>query len=133
MVLVINNLILILHKKTYNNRNIIMIENYKLFVNQTLFRNILLGKRNLIYMLGKNLCKHYKSQVLFVVAVMSSFFFCLSPFQSQRLMFVFLSLFGTWTKTLVTAQAGGYTFYIFTCNFPLARGSLPFFATTFFV
>ena len=37
---------------------------------------------------------------------MSSSFFCLSPFHSQRLMFVLVSLYGTWTKTLVTAQHG---------------------------
>ena len=35
---------------------------------------------------------------------MLSSFSCLSPFHSQRLMFVLVSLYGTWTKTLVTAQ-----------------------------
>ena len=45
-----------------------------------------------------------KSQVLIAAVVMSSFFFCLSPFHFQRLMFVLVSLYGTWTKTLVTAQ-----------------------------
>ena len=37
---------------------------------------------------------------------MSSSFFCLSPFHSQRLMFAVVSLYGTWTKILVTAQHG---------------------------
>ena len=36
--------------------------------------------------------------------VVFSFFFCWSPFHSQRLMFVLVTLYGRWSKTLVTAQ-----------------------------
>ena len=36
--------------------------------------------------------------------VVFSFFFCWSPFHSQRLMFVLVTLYGSWTKTLTSAQ-----------------------------
>ena len=38
------------------------------------------------------------------VVVVFSFFLCWSPFHSQRLMFVLVTLYGRWTKTLLSAQ-----------------------------
>ena len=38
------------------------------------------------------------------VVVVFAFFFCWSPFHSQRLMFVLVTLYGSWTGTLTSAQ-----------------------------
>lgn len=52
----------------------------------------------------KNLSQGKKTVIKMLVVVVSSFFFCWSPFHSQRLMFVLVTLYGSWTKTLTSAQ-----------------------------
>ena len=46
----------------------------------------------------------YQLLCFFVVVVVFSFFFCWSPFHAQRLMFVFITLYGNWTATSTSAQ-----------------------------
>ena len=41
---------------------------------------------------------------LSLVAVVFAFFFCWSPFHTQRLMFVLVTLYGEWTETLKSVQ-----------------------------
>ena len=38
------------------------------------------------------------------VVVVFAFFFCWTPFHTQRLMFVVVTLYGTWTPTLNSVQ-----------------------------
>ena len=59
-------------------------------------------------MLGRHLqciCEKYKSdQHCHPVVVVFAFFFCWTPFHAQRLMFVVVTLLGTWTPTLHSVQ-----------------------------
>ena len=56
-------------------------------------------------MLGKvDLKMLHAHRIQFLVVVVFAFFFCWSPFHSQRLMFVLVTLYGSWTKTLTSAQ-----------------------------
>ena len=41
---------------------------------------------------------------MFSVVVVFAFFFCWTPFHTQRLMFVVVTLYGTWTPTLHSVQ-----------------------------
>ena len=63
------------------------------------------GKRAVIRMLGKVTgCREDFLSFFSVVVVVFAFFFCWTPFHSQRLMFVLVTLYGSWTKTLTSAQ-----------------------------
>ena len=44
------------------------------------------------------------NMILSLVAVVFAFFFCWSPFHTQRLMFVLVTLYGEWTETLKSVQ-----------------------------
>ena len=74
---------------------------------QTFFRNYSQSRRTVIQMLGNNLLKLRGldlPQITFIVAVVLTFFACWTPFHSQRLMFVFVTLYGTWSPALTRAQ-----------------------------
>ena len=71
-------------------------------------RTYLQVKRTVIHMLGRIFTTGHQTElpltVYVSVVVVSSFFFCWSPFHSQRLMFVLVTLYSSWTKTLTSAQ-----------------------------
>ena len=58
----------------------------------------------LIFNIGKQIGQCIHLFLPFLAVVVFSFFICWSPFHSQRLMFVFVTLYGKWTKPLLRAQ-----------------------------
>lgn len=58
--------------------------------------------------------RHYlqgrKTVIRMLVVVVFAFFFCWTPFHSQRLMFVLVTLYGEWTPTLTSVQHLLFTF-----------------------
>ena len=71
-------------------------------------RTYLMGRRTVIRMLGtvqtetRYINTYLRNPILAVVVF--SFFFCWTPFHAQRLMFVFVTLKGEWSKSLTRAQ-----------------------------
>ena len=72
------------------------------------FRSVLQGRRSVINMLGKTAQFQYfmrlKCFLSSSAVVVFAFFLCWTPFHSQRLMFVLVTLLGNWTNRLVSAQ-----------------------------